>query len=145
MTGLRNDDISLLGGLRTATRAALYRQGIYTVHQLAVLSVEELQRFNGLGKITAPQVKAHAQAFVEQRPVWCNALLASCFQGGFMFDLETDGFTHVPWCFGWTGEDGSTHTAVVASRTGYETLVDGSEIVLVPGSDALWELFNQWC
>jgi predicted RecB family nuclease len=62
-----------------------------------------------------------------------------------MFDLETDGFTHVPWCFGWASADGSMHTAVVAAhrRADYVTLIDGSEVMLVPDSDALWSLFAQ--
>jgi len=136
-------DIGVLDGLRTATRAALRREGIYTVHQLAALSVEELRRFNGLGKVTAPQVKAHAQAFVEQRPVWMNPRLPSSCQSGFMFDCETDGFSLVPWCFGWADSDGALHTAVVSERrrSDYVTLVDGSEVMLVPNSDVLWELF----
>jgi predicted RecB family nuclease len=139
--GLGQYDISVLDGLRTDTRKALRRAGIDTVHQLAALSIEELRVFNGLGKVTAPQVKAHAQAFVEQQPVWMNALPAC--HGGFMFDLETDGLTHVPWCFGWAEGDGTLHTAVVSERHHADsvTLVDGSEAMLVPDSDALWGLF----
>ncbi len=143
MNGVWDNDINLLDGLRTATRIALRREGIYTVHQLAALSVEELCRFNGLGKVTAPQVKAHAQAFVEQRPVWCRPLLDACCQSGFMFDLETNPDTGIPWCFGWANADGSTHTAVVSPhhRADFVTLTDGSEAMLVPDYMALWELF----
>ncbi len=138
-------DIRVLDGLREVTRIALRRQGIHTVHQLASLSVEELQKFNGIGKVTAPAIKAHAQAWMEQRAVWYSPLHASCCQGGFMFDLETDGFTHVPWCFGWENPDGSAYAVVVSSEhreTGL-TLPDGREILLVSSIAALWELFAE--
>jgi predicted RecB family nuclease len=71
-------DIRVLDGLRESTRIALRRQGIHGVHQLAALSVEELQQFNGIGKVTAPAIKAHAQAWMEQRAVWYNPLRATC-------------------------------------------------------------------
>jgi predicted RecB family nuclease len=139
--GLGQYDISVLDGLRTETRKALRRAGIDTVHKLAALPVEELRTFNGLGKVTAPQVKAHAQAFVEQRPVWMNAL-PTC-GSGFMFDCETDGLSLVPWCFGWSDADGTMYTAVVCEHRGTDhvTLTDGSEAMLVPDSDVLWEVF----
>jgi len=136
-------DLALLDGLRAATRAALRGAGIHTVHQLAALSVDELRAFTGIGKVTAPAIRAHAQAFVEQRPVWYSPLRTSCCWSGFMFDLETDGFTGIPWCFGWTDADGSLHTTVVSPhyRTDTVTLLDGSQVMLVPDSDTLWEWF----
>jgi predicted RecB family nuclease len=136
-------DISLLDGLRAETRTALRRAGIDTVHQLAALSVEELRAFKGVGKVTAPAIKAHAQAWMEQRAVWYGSLRATCHQSGFMFDLETDGFTHVPWCFGWEDADGTAYAAVVSPdhRETRVTLSNGHEIILVSSSDALWEIF----
>jgi len=70
----------------------------------------------GIGPVTAPAIRANAQAWLEKRPVWYNLLPEVCCRDGWMFDLETwerAGQT-VPWCMGWCDAQGSAHIALVA-------------------------------
>lgn len=134
-------DVSLLSGLRQDTRKHFRELGITSLHQIAALTPDDLRRFKGI-KSTAPAVHAHARAFVSRAPVWINTLPKICFEGGWMFDIETDPMTGVVWSIGWCDDRGNDQIAIVApqvSKPQRFNLADGREIILVPDSDAAWE------
>jgi predicted RecB family nuclease len=136
-------ELNLLPNLRRQTRENLYQAGIYTLEQFAALSVEELQQIKGI-KTTAPALKANAQAYVEQCPVWFNPLQDEVLDGGWMLDLETAalaGGDGMPWSIGWGKSKQEMNVVVVAKYQDERelTLPDGNKVVLVEDEDRAWE------
>ena len=141
----RERRIDLLYGVSRTTRANLEAAGIRRLEDVVARSPDALQAIKGIGPKTAPRIRANAQAWLENRPVWLDALPEVCRQPGWMFDLETwevRGRT-VPWCMGWCDGDGQTLIALVAPVQLPETLAlpDGQTVILAPDSDAAWEVF----
>lgn len=134
-------DISRLPGLGRKVIAAMRAQGIDTCTQLAALSVEALDAIPGIGVATARRLLICADAFIQGRAVWLDALPELCRSPGFMFDLETEPDTAEPWSLGWSDLEGQSHIAVVADEwpRGRLELPDGSGVTVVPSNDAAWE------
>lgn len=144
-TVLRNNsDIAIISGLRRDVYQRLRKAGLSTFDHLAASKPEELQKIKGIKK-SAYGLIASAKAFLEDKPVWYNALPDICHQSGYLLDLETNPATGIPWCIGWRHEEGVLHIVVVAS--GHErksiTLRDGSAIILVPHVDDAWAVFAE--
>jgi predicted RecB family nuclease len=143
----REKHINLLYGVSRNTLANLEAAGILHLELVAALSPDELQQVKGIGPKTAPRIRANAQAWLENRPVWLAALPDKCRQPGWMFDLETleIGGRTVPWCMGWCDGDGQTQIALVAPVQLPEalTLSDGQMVTLVPDSASAWEVFAE--
>jgi predicted RecB family nuclease len=141
----RERRIDVLYGISSITRANMMRVGITSLEQVVALSCEELQQIKGIGPKTAPRMRATAQAWLAQCPVWYNALPEVCHQPGWMFDLETHEVRGriVPWCMGWSDAQGDTNIVLVAPVQLPEpfTLPDDRVITLVPDSDTAWEVF----
>ncbi|MCD4687522.1 MAG: TM0106 family RecB-like putative nuclease [Anaerolineae bacterium] len=141
----REKRLDLLYGVSRTTRRNMEAAGIMILAHVVALTAEELQQIKGIGPKTAPRILANAQAWLDNAPVWLNALPEVCCQSGWMFDLETHevrGKT-VPWCMGWCDEHDVTHIALVAPVQLPEplTLPDGQQLTLVPDSDSAWEVF----
>ncbi|HML24121.1 MAG TPA: ribonuclease H-like domain-containing protein [Aggregatilinea sp.] len=136
--------LELLYNVSRKTREGLREAGITSLAQIAALSIEDLQRVKGIGKVTAPMIRANAQAWLASQPVWYNPLPDVCDQCGWMFDLETlqDG---TPWCMGWCDEHGNTQIALVApvEEPQTVTLLDGQQATLAPDSDSVWTVFAE--
>jgi predicted RecB family nuclease len=136
-------DLGLLPHLRQQTRDNLRRAGVSSLDQFAALSVTELQQIKGI-KTTAPALKANAQAYVQQQPVWFNPLPESLQAGGWMLDLETAalaGGDGLPWSIGWGDHHGEMHVVVVAPYQDERILKlpDGNSVILVADKDAAWQ------
>lgn len=138
--------LDLLYGVSRTTRANLRQAGITSLTQVAALTVEDLQQIKGIGPKTAPRIRANAQAWLANAPVWYGTLPEICHQPGWMFDLETHeiGGKTVPWCMGWCDTQGNTQIALVAPVQIPEplTLPNGQAITLVPDSDCAWDVFE---
>ncbi|MBA3875219.1 MAG: ribonuclease H-like domain-containing protein, partial [Anaerolineae bacterium] len=142
-----NLDLSLLPRLNAQARKHLERGGITSLQQLAALSIEELQRFKGIKK-TAASHRANALAFVEDRPVWVNAMPDVLHRGGWMFDLETaalPGGDGLPWSLGWSDEAGNSQIAIVAPDypRARVMLPPIGELIIVRDKDEAWEAFHE--
>jgi uncharacterized protein len=143
----REKRIDLLYGVSGKTRRNLEAAGITSLAQVAALSVAALQEIKGIGPKTAPRIRANAQAWLENRPVWLDSLPDAARQPGWMFDLETREARGkiVPWCMGWCDSEGQTRIVLVAPVQLPEalTLPDGQRVTLAPDSDSAWEVFAQ--
>lgn len=141
----REKRLDLLYGVSRIARANLEAAGILRLEDLVARSPDELLGIKGIGPRTAPRIRANAQAWLENRPVWLEALPEVCRQPGWMFDLETweVGGRTVPWCMGWCDGDGQMYIALVAPVQLPETLTlpGGQTVTLAPDSDAAWEVF----
>jgi predicted RecB family nuclease len=142
-----HDSIDRLYGVSWKTREQMRQAGIVTLRHVAAATPEALQRVKGIGPITAPAIRANAQAWLENRPVWYNPLPEMCHRGGMMFDLETceRAGRIIPWCMGWCDEQGNAGIALVAPVQEPEPLLlpGGQVITLVPDSDSAWETFAE--
>ncbi len=138
----REGRLELLYSVPMKTREALRAAGIASLADVAACSPDDLQRVKGIGPVTAPMIRANAQAWLDGAPVWYNPLPGLCVQSGWMFDLETlrDG---TPWCLGWCDEQGRAAIALVAPVSAPEavTLPDGQPVTLAPDPDAAWRVF----
>ena len=134
--------LELLYNVSRKTREGLRAAGITSLAHVAALSAEELQRVRGIGKVTAPMIRANAQAWLAREPVWYNPLPEICDQCGWMFDLETLD-NGQPWCLGWCDEDGNTQITLVAPVEAPQvvTLLDGQTVTLAPHTDSAWRVF----
>jgi uncharacterized protein len=134
--------VELLYRVSRKTCENLKQAGLTTLAQIAALSPDDLERIKGIGKITAPVIRANAQAWVEKRPVWHNRLPDDCCQSGWMFDLETLE-SGQPWSLGWCDTQGQTHIALVAPVLKTQTLdlVDGQSVILASSSQEAWRVF----
>ncbi len=137
-------DIGVLPGLRRKVRLALYAAGISTVEQVASLEPAALQQFKGI-KTTAYAIRASAQAFLADQPVWYDPLPDVCRQDGYMFDLETIPDSGIPWSLGWSDGCGAVQIALVAPGAAQQTLtlLDGQRVIVVPHKDAAWQVFAE--
>lgn len=117
--------------------------GICTVAQVAALSAEALDAIPGIGPATAHRIRRYAEAMLQQRAIWMDALPPVCRRPGLMFDLETDPETRDPWSLGWCDPDGNVMIALLAPgmAPGTLRLEDGSHIVLATDNDAVWQVF----
>lgn len=143
----QEQSLDLLYGVPRATRDGLAAAGLTCLADVATCAPQDLQQVRGIGPVTAPRLRANAQAWVEGRPVWYGALPDDLRRGGWMFDLETceaRGKT-VPWCMGWCDTAGATQIALVAPVQLPEplTLADGQRVTLVPDSDTAWEVLAE--
>jgi predicted RecB family nuclease len=136
-------DVSLLSGLRQDTRKHFAAMGIVSLEQVAEMSPDDLRKFKGI-KSTAVSVHAHARAWVSRAPVWYGSLAQVCYEGGWMFDIETEPLTGVVWCIGWSDAQDNCEVALVAPQVRKPEryrLPDAREIILVPDADSAWEAF----
>ncbi|NLX10822.1 MAG: TM0106 family RecB-like putative nuclease [Chloroflexi bacterium] len=138
----REGQIELLYNVPRKTCDALKRAGLATLAQVAAVPPDDLQKVKGIGPVTAPVIRANAQAWVEDRPVRFAPLPDVCRRDGWMFDLETLG-EGIPWCLGWCDTQGRTRIALVAPVTRPQTLYlpDGQPVTLAPDPGAAWEAF----
>jgi len=136
--------LDLLYHVSHKTRDSLRAAGITTLTQVAAMSAADLQQIKGIGPITAPAIRANAQAWTESRPIHYTALPAVCTEPGWMFDLETLD-SGLPWCLGWCDVHGQTSIALVApvDHTADHTLPDGQHVTLAPDTASLWRALAQ--
>ncbi len=158
-------DFAIIPGLQRETWEQMRTDGIRTVDDVAARDTRELQRFKGIGKQRAQEIRTHAQALIDNRPMHRQPLPEIARQPGVMLDIETRLDNGVPWCFGFMDMAGKLHVAVVAARfspienkphsqplplqgegrrggvdfPSYE-LPDGQRITIIPDSDAGWRL-----
>ena len=137
--------LNAITGLSRQAQDNLRRAGITTVEQLTCLSEDDLRQFKGI-KTTAPAIHAHARAFVEDRPVWHGAFPDECCPTGYMFDLETDPYTGVPWSWGGCDPSGNPFIIIAAANAAETELAlpDGRTIFVVPHQHAAWHLFAEF-
>jgi predicted RecB family nuclease len=139
-------DVSLLNGLRSETHAHFRQASITSMHQVASMTVDELRKFKGIGRITAETMQLQARAYVEQRPMWLDAVPEVCQRPMWFFDIETDPYTGSVWSIGWSDHDRNLGLLIVVphqSKTRHITLPDGRIVALVPDTDAAWRYFAQ--
>ncbi len=136
--------LGLLYNVSHKTRDGLRHAGITTLVQVAACSLEKLRQVKGIGPVTAPAIRANAEAWVNKRPVHFAPLPAICQQSGWMFDLETLD-TGIPWSLGWCDPAGNTQVALAApvQAPKVQTLSDGLTVTLAPGSDGIWQVFAE--
>jgi predicted RecB family nuclease len=134
--------VSMLPGLSRQAKEHLQQQGITTLDQVVAMPPEALTQVKGI-KTTAPAVHAQARAFVENRPVWYQALHERCLNSGVMFDLETDPYTNLPWSWGWVDRHNVAHVLITSEgcRAHKVELFDGRVVMVVPDKDTAWESF----
>ena len=136
--------IDVLYAIPRQTRDHLRQAGLTSLARIADAPPEVLQQVRGVGPVTAPRLRANAQAWLDHAPVWYAPLPEPCDQPGWMFDLETfesRGKT-VPWCMGWCDTQGQTQITVVGNVQLPEplNLPDGQQLTIVPDSDTAWEV-----
>lgn len=107
--------VQLLHSIRRDAVKSLAANGIHTVDQFALLSLEEVRKFKGI-KSTAERYLAQARAYVNDAPHWYQIMPDSLHQGGTMFDLETvmdrEDFG-TAWSLGWCDTYGISQIAIV--------------------------------
>lgn len=140
-------DLAALPGLPRQTWEHMRHEGINTLDHILALSVQDLQRFKGLGKSRAHEIYTYAQAVNQGQPVQRSQVPAIAMQPGVMLDLETciEGSVGVPWCFGWQGRDDQFQAAIVDAFYDESRLMlpDGVEAKIVSNSNEGWRLFAQ--
>jgi predicted RecB family nuclease len=138
------DNLGALSGLSRQAQDNLRRAGITNMQQIVSLTPADLQRIKGI-KTSATAIHTHARAFVEDKPIWYGAFPAECCPSGYMFDLETDPYTGVPWSWGYCDLDGTPGNIIVAphSQPTDVQLPDGRVINIVPNQREAWLLFAQ--
>ncbi len=136
--------LSALSGLSRQAQDSLRRSGITTLEQVASLTPDDLCRVKGI-KTTATAIHAHARAFVENQPIWYGSLPEECCAAGYMFDLETDPFTGVPWSWGFADVTGTPAIIIAApgAPVSEVCLPDGRRISIVPDQEEAWHLFAE--
>jgi uncharacterized protein len=133
-------DLERLPHLNRNTIRNLHAAGIMTVAQFAELSIEEMQQVKGIKK-TAYALRANAQAYVQNAPIWYGELPDAVRRGGWLLDLETLALINRGgdvWCIGWSDMSGNTQIAVVG---GYSATLHPAEdwtVHIVPDADAAW-------
>lgn len=134
--------LNAITGLSRQAQDSLRRAGITSLEQLAGLTEADLRRVKGI-KTTATAVHAHARAFVEDRPIWHGALPDACCSTGYMFDLETDPYTGIPWSWGGCDPQGNLFIIITAENSAETELAlpDGRTIYVVPHQADAWHLF----
>jgi len=146
----RMGSLDLLYGVSRRTRQDMQAEGLTALADVAASSVEALQRVKGIGPATAPSIRANAQAWLENRPIWYNPMPQMSDDDphdAWMFDLETletNGET-IPWSLGWCDTHGETGIILVAPVREPEQLAlpDGRIVTLVPDSDTAWLAFAE--
>jgi predicted RecB family nuclease len=139
-------DVSLLNGLRSETHTHFKLASITSMHQVAAMTVDELRKFKGIGRVTAETMQLQARAYVEQRPMWLEQLNEICKRPMWFFDIETDPYTGNVWSIGWADHDRNLGLLIVTphqSKTRHITLPDGRVVALVPDTNAAWRYFAQ--
>jgi predicted RecB family nuclease len=135
--------IELLWNMDSATRKDLKERGIFTLKQFFTLSLEEMRELRGVQK-TASRHKAHAEAWLTNKPVRYAEFSSSFPISGIMFDLETNvGERSLPvWSIGWTDNHGLVQIAIVNSEheTSNYKLDESTDINIVKSPEAAW-----WC
>jgi uncharacterized protein len=136
--------VSILPGLSRQAKQHLQSEGITTLDQVVAMPPEALKQFKGI-KTTAHAVHAQARAFIEERPVWYQALSERCLHSGVMFDLETDPYTQLPWSWGWVDAQGEAHVLITAEgrRSQVVALPDGRTVMVVSDKDTAWQVFAE--
>ena len=149
-TARQAGSLDLLYGVSRKTRQHMQAEGLTALVDVAVSSVEALQRVKGIGPATAPSIRANAQAWLEDRPIWYHPmpdLGDSDPNDAWMFDLETleANGKIIPWSLGWCDTQGETGIILVAPVREPEqlTLPDGRTVILVPDSDTAWLAFAE--
>lgn len=137
--------ISLLTGLHEKTRDHFLRAGIHSLHQIAEMDIETLQQFSHIGPATAPALKAQAQAYLGNCPVWYGTLPDACQLHGWYFDIETNPSTDEVWSIGWCWHDSPVQNVIVVPDTPAQTITlpNNSEIFLVPTMRDAWQTFAE--
>jgi predicted RecB family nuclease len=122
--------IQLLHSIRRDAVKSLAANGIHTVDQFALLSLEEIRKFKGI-KSTAERYLAQARAYVNDEPQWYQPMPDILQQGGTMFDLETvmdrEDFG-TAWSLGWCDTYGTSQIAIVNA---------GHKPIAIPLTDSL--------
>jgi len=109
-------DFTLIPGLQRPTWELMRADGIRTVEDVAARDTRELQRFKGIGRQRAQEIRTHAQALMQNRPMQRQTLPEIVRQPGVMLDIETRLDNGMPWCFGFMDIGGQVQVAVVATR-----------------------------
>lgn len=129
--------------LRRETLLHLAQDGITALHQIIEMEESTLLTYRFVGKKTVHKLKAQAQAFMQNQPVWIGDTPEICQQEGWFFDIETLPDSGHVWSIGWSWQDDPTQILIVVPGSNGETLMlpDGRHIMLVPDKDAAWTSF----
>lgn len=128
---------------RKALLAELAKRGVHTLEQLAALTVEELQSISGIGAKTAPRIRASAQAYLENKPVWFGNVSESIRKQGAILDVRVDADTlpEWPWGFCLSSPEEENHYMIDMPEIPVPTrlhLPDDRMVGLVPNIDYAW-------
>jgi predicted RecB family nuclease len=138
-------NLDLLYNVPHHIREHLRQAGFQTLAHIASAPPGELQRVKGIKHKTEAKIRANAQAWIDNQPVWLTPL--PDLPAGWMFDLETCEVNQklVPWCMGWCDTEGNTQIALVGLVQTPERLTtpNGTTITLAPDSDGIWEVFAE--
>ncbi len=138
-------NVTLLPRISHKTRRHIWETGVRTYDEIAQMSVDELQRFQGIGPVNVHDILSAAQAFTLNSPVWRGEVPDKLHQPGIMFDLETDLNIGAPWSFGWQVTDDPVQIVVVDRycEPGQIRLPGGLWVTMVEHSDDAWTLLAQ--
>lgn len=132
---------------RQSAREALNRLGIYTVGQLARVTVEHLLTLPGIGARTAPLIHARASAFASGRPYWIQTQPPSLATRRLFLDIRVDPDTlpQAPWGFCSYQPSGTARFVCVDPlRSAYQITLDGNQTVqFVPHLLLAWQLLAE--
>lgn len=134
--------ISLLPHLHKSAIRDLHTRGITTLEQIAAMSISELRQIKGI-KTSAEAIRAHAQAFTTNQPVWFGALPEILLEGGWMMDIETVMPENaLVWSIGWCDVMGRYDSVVVNAYHDPCTKVEGGRTIqIVDDADEAWRVF----
>jgi len=128
---------------RKAIIAELAKRGIHMLEQLAELSVEDLQSISGIGTKTAPRIRASAQAYLEDKPVWFGSIPDAVRNQGAILDVRVDPDTLPEWPWGFCLSSPQQENHYVIDMLGIPVptrlhLPDGKTVGRVPHIDYAW-------
>lgn len=121
----------------------LARRDVRTLEQLAVMTVDELQSVPGIGAKTAPRIRASAQAYLTDAPVWFGTVPQSIRKPGAILDVRIDPDTlpQIPWGFCLSSPTHVKHYLIDVpeiTTSNLLSLPDGRSVSLVPRFHSTW-------
>jgi predicted RecB family nuclease len=121
----------------------LARRDVRTLEQLAAMTVDELQSVPGIGAKTAPRIRASAQAYLTDAPVWFSTVPQSIRKPGAILDVRIDPDTlpQIPWGFCLSSPAHEKHYLIDVPEMTLSThlhLPDGRMVGLVPRFHNAW-------
>lgn len=141
-TARRKKDVALLS-LHRETRRHFAQAGITSLQQIIEMDEATLRGFRQVGAATVKKIKAQAEAFLNECPVWLADLPSTCRECGWFFDIETNPATDQVWSIGWGWHDQPTRIVLVVPGSSGQalTLPDGREVIRAHDVAAAWAIF----